>query len=852
MTTRGGSLGEAILDLGVDASKLEGGMQKAQESSLKRAQSIGKTLTKTLTAGVVAAAAVVFAATESMDQAFKTIRTGTGATGKAMEGLKNDFKAVLGTVNASSQEVAQTIADLNTRLGLVGEPLQEVARNALELGADVNKLAQGMRIFGVETDKAVPYMDELFVLAQKTGIGINQLLTEMQEYGPVLKNAGFEAGEAARFFGELNAEGISASRVMPAMNMFMRKAATEGVEDLKGALFGVIEQMRGASTEAEALSIATEAFGAEGAQRMTTAVRNGAFAFEDLEVAMANSSGAIMENAEATRTNTERFKMLREEVGERVAGAFAALPAPLQLASAGFAGILASAGPLLVALPTIVSGIKAMNIAHKAGIVITKAAAVAQWLLNAALTANPIGIIVVAIGAVIAAGVLLYKHWDKVRRFAEFVWQKIGGQVEWVVNNVIIRALNMMTFVGRQAIAGLIDMAKTMIDLAPGANKWGDAMAEAADKIRAGIPTIDIHTQKTGEMSEAMDESAMSAEEAARLIGGDGAGEYTGSIKKADEATGGLIRTAGKLAVTMRDQYAAVNSATLEYAGFKRELAATAERARELALANSEVAKTTLEHSYAVTDLKNAEQALVEAEAELNRVLNDGTSSVQAMETAKNNAMTASRSLASAVTAEASAHRANAEAIRSAAQAHAEAALASIAAGKQDRINLALAGPEQVAQWRDEALSIGRNPDEYAREMAAAQAAASQVSTPSAPPTHPGYGSGSGSPTADIPVGASVQELMVWATENLQAPNAQDWVDVPWNHVRQMAAGGIVMSPTMAMIGEGGPEAVVPLPKGGLNGMGGLTVYIQGDVLNGEDFYEKVNEARLEFKRRGN
>ena len=371
---------------------------------------------------------------------------------------------------------------------------------------------------------------------------------------------------------------------MPAMNMFMRKAATEGVEDLKGALFGVIEQMRGASTEAEALSIATEAFGAEGAQRMTTAVRNGAFAFEDLEAAMAGSSGAIMENAEATRTNTERFKMLREEVGERVAGAFAALPAPLQLASAGFAGILASAGPLLVALPTIVSGIKAMNIAHKAGIVITKAAAVAQWLLNAALTANPIGIIVVAIGAVIAAGVLLYKHWDKVRRFAEFVWQKIGGQVEWVVNNVIIRALNMMTFVGRQAIAGLIDMAKTMLDLAPGANKWGDAMAAAASKIRDGIPTIDIHTQKTGEMSEAMDESAMSAEEAARLIGGDSEGQYTGSIKKADEATEGLIRTAGKLSVTMRDQYAAVNSATLEYAGFKRELAATAERARELAM----------------------------------------------------------------------------------------------------------------------------------------------------------------------------------------------------------------------------------------------------------------------------
>jgi phage-related minor tail protein len=39
-----------------------------------------------------------------------------------------------------------------------------------------------------------------------------------------------------------------------------------------------------------------------------------------------------------------------------------------------------------------------------------------------------------------------------------------------------------------------------------------------------------------------------------------------------------------------------------------------------------------------------------------------------------------------------------------------------------------------------------------------------------------------------------------------------------------MAAGGIVTSPTLALIGEAGPEAVVPLGRGG--GMGGNNIYV--------------------------
>ena len=63
-----------------------------------------------------------------------------------------------------------------------------------------------------------------------------------------------------------------------------------------------------------------------------------------------------------------------------------------------------------------------------------------------------------------------------------------------------------------------------------------------------------------------------------------------------------------------------------------------------------------------------------------------------------------------------------------------------------------------------------------------------------------------------------------------------------------LAAGGIVTSPTLAMIGEAGPEAVVPLGRGG---MGGITINIMGPTYGLDDFEDRVAEAIRDGARRG-
>lgn len=61
-----------------------------------------------------------------------------------------------------------------------------------------------------------------------------------------------------------------------------------------------------------------------------------------------------------------------------------------------------------------------------------------------------------------------------------------------------------------------------------------------------------------------------------------------------------------------------------------------------------------------------------------------------------------------------------------------------------------------------------------------------------------------------------------------------------------LADGGIVTSPTLAMIGERGPEAVVPLGRGG--GVGNVTINVSGGVSTSAEIGQSVYNALLQYK----
>jgi hypothetical protein len=72
--------------------------------------------------------------------------------------------------------------------------------------------------------------------------------------------------------------------------------------------------------------------------------------------------------------------------------------------------------------------------------------------------------------------------------------------------------------------------------------------------------------------------------------------------------------------------------------------------------------------------------------------------------------------------------------------------------------------------------------------------------------------------------------------------------DVP--NIPMLAQGGIVTGPTLAMIGEAGPEAVVPLSKAGQYGMGGVNITIQAGVGDPVAIGREVQKVMNAYDRR--
>jgi hypothetical protein len=77
--------------------------------------------------------------------------------------------------------------------------------------------------------------------------------------------------------------------------------------------------------------------------------------------------------------------------------------------------------------------------------------------------------------------------------------------------------------------------------------------------------------------------------------------------------------------------------------------------------------------------------------------------------------------------------------------------------------------------------------------------------------------------------------------------------DDPPDIIPKLAKGGIVNKPTLALIGEAGPEAVVPLSGRNTPNLGGgnITINVAGSVISEYDLVETVRIGLLDAQRSG-
>jgi len=146
----------------------------------------------------------------------------------------------------------------------------------------------------------------------------------------------------------------------------------------------------------------------------------------------------VVGGAAATAANTAagQYKILTtqmQEAKESIGAGLLPVMGKLIPLLVGMATFIQENTSAVLAITGVISGFSAaivtVNFAIKAYTLGTQLAAAAQFLWNAALTANPIGLVVVAIAALVAGLVLAYQKSETFRNMVQTLWEwlKIVG-----------------------------------------------------------------------------------------------------------------------------------------------------------------------------------------------------------------------------------------------------------------------------------------------------------------------------------------------------------------------------------------------------------------------------------------
>lgn len=257
---------------------------------------------------------------EEFDNAYDTIRIGTGATGDALTSLEDDMKAVYENVPAAMEDTSQAIADYNTRLGLTGTDLQDISQQALQvsdmldedLGTVIEGSSKAFQVWNIDADNMGDAMDYVFKASQSTGTGFSDLMTNVQKFAPQLQNLGYDFEESVALISQLDKAGVNNTEVLAAMKKSVASLAKEGIGAEEG-LQQYSDKIKNAKDMTEATSVASEIFGTRAASTMAAAIRDGSIDVSNFASELSASSETISTAANDTYDFAERLEMFKHQ-----------------------------------------------------------------------------------------------------------------------------------------------------------------------------------------------------------------------------------------------------------------------------------------------------------------------------------------------------------------------------------------------------------------------------------------------------------------------------------------------------------------------------------------------------------
>jgi len=399
----------------------------------------------------------IFAGYEKQMSKVKAI---SGATEKEFAQLQETARSLGATTKFSAKQAGEgmeylALAGYNTNQTIAAMPglLNLAAAGQLELGTASDLVTDILSQYGLKAEYATEASD-LFAKVQATAnTNVELLGSAILAVGGTAKNAGVSLEETASIIGLLADQGLKGQAAGTAMNRMILDMVKKSdklkemginVYDLNGefrSMADIVEDVEKAikgKNAQDAMNIKMQVTGIFGQQSLNRLLQAGSDRMREFTTASSDNIGVAKKMADTMEDNLiGQLTILKSALSE-AAIAIGEKMAPSIKNLIGLVNKITNAFNALSPETQKFIGQSALIVTAITGIVAVVALLTGTILkLTAVMLANPFGLIVAGVAAVVAASIYLYKNWNTVIGFFQHTFTQLKGWFDGLTQKVI-------------------------------------------------------------------------------------------------------------------------------------------------------------------------------------------------------------------------------------------------------------------------------------------------------------------------------------------------------------------------------------------------------------------------------